>query len=42
MLYAIILGFLVWFGLRVVLTGFYTIDQNERALITNFGRVQRL
>lgn len=42
MLYAIILGFLVWFSLRVVLTGFYTIDQNERALITNFGRVQRV
>ena len=36
------LGFLAWFGLRYVLAGFYTIDQNERAVKTRFGRAVRL
>src|SRR5438046_2139085 len=35
-------GFLLWFFLRVVLTGIYTVDQNERAVITRFGRAERL
>lgn len=38
----ILLGFLAWFFLRYVLTGFYTVDQNERAVKTRFGRAVRL
>ncbi len=38
----ILLGFLGWFFLRYVLTGFYTVDQNERAVKTRFGRAVRL
>jgi regulator of protease activity HflC (stomatin/prohibitin superfamily) len=37
-----ILGFLLWFLLRIVLTGIYTVDQNERAVKTTFGRAERL
>ena len=36
------LGFLAWFVVRYGLLGFYTVDQNERAVITSFGRAQRL
>lgn len=39
---AFILGFLGWFFLRYVIFGFYTIDQNERAVKTRFGRAVRL
>lgn len=35
-------GFLAWFFLRYVLTGFFTVDQNERAVKTRFGRAARL
>ena len=35
-------GFLAWFFVRYGLGGFYTIGPNERALITTFGRAQRL
>jgi regulator of protease activity HflC (stomatin/prohibitin superfamily) len=35
-------GVLAWFFLRYVLWGFYIIDQNERAIVTSFGRAQRL
>ena len=35
-------GVLAWFFVRYVLTGFYIIDQNQRAVVTNFGRAQRL
>ena len=38
----IILGFIAWFVVRYILTSFYTIDQNERAVKTRFGRAQRL
>ncbi|MGD0578324.1 MAG: SPFH domain-containing protein [Bryobacteraceae bacterium] len=38
----VIIGFLVWFFLRVVLFGIYTVDQNERAVKTSFGRAERL
>src|SRR5438034_838027 len=37
-----ILGFFLWFVLRIVLTGIYTVDQNERAVKTIFGRADRL
>ena len=35
-------GLLVWFILRFVLMGIYTVDQNERAVKTSFGRADRL
>jgi regulator of protease activity HflC (stomatin/prohibitin superfamily) len=36
------LGFMAWFFLRYVISGFYTVDQNERAVKTRFGRANRL
>ncbi len=36
------IGFALWVLVRCVLTGFYTVDQNERAVKTVFGRAQRL
>lgn len=38
----IVLGFCAWFFLRYFVAGFYVIDQNERAVITSFGRAERL
>ncbi len=38
----LVLGFIAWFFLRYVLSGFYTVDQNERAVKTSFGRAVRL
>ena len=37
-----LLGFLLWFLVRVVLFGIYTVDQNQRAVKTRFGRAERL
>jgi regulator of protease activity HflC (stomatin/prohibitin superfamily) len=37
-----IIGGGMWFTLRYVLGGFFTVNQNERAVITDFGRAQRL
>lgn len=39
---SIIAGAGIWFFFRFVLTGFYTVDQNERAVKTSFGRAERL
>lgn len=36
------LGFIVWFFTRYGLFGFYTIGPNERAVLTTFGRAQRI
>lgn len=41
-LFGLFVGFLAWFALHVLLTGFYTVDQNERAVKTSFGRAQRI
>ena len=41
-LIGIAIGFGVWFFLRYVLGGFYTVDQNERAVKTVFGRAERV
>jgi regulator of protease activity HflC (stomatin/prohibitin superfamily) len=37
-----IAGFIAWFFLRYVLTSLYTVDQNERAVKTIFGRAERV
>ena len=40
-LFAIFIGVLVWFVLRCVISGFFTVDQNERAVVTTFGKAPR-
>ena len=42
MLTGVMLGFTAWFILRFVLTGWYTVGPNQRAVKTVFGRAQRL
>ncbi len=37
-----VFGFLAWFVLRYVVFGLFTVDQNERAVKTSFGRAQRV
>ncbi len=37
-----IFGFIGWFLVRYLVFGFYTVDQNERAVKTIFGRADRL
>jgi regulator of protease activity HflC (stomatin/prohibitin superfamily) len=41
-LIALPLGFVLWFLTRYGLFGFYTIGPNERAVLTTFGRAQRV
>lgn len=38
----ILIGFIAWFAVRYILTSFYTVDQNERAVKTSFGRAERV
>ncbi len=35
-------GFVAWFLLNYLVAGLYTVDQNERAVKTSFGRAQRI
>jgi regulator of protease activity HflC (stomatin/prohibitin superfamily) len=35
-------GFILWFLVRYLLAGLYTVDQNERAVKTIFGRAERI
>jgi regulator of protease activity HflC (stomatin/prohibitin superfamily) len=37
-----IFGFVCWFLVRYLVAGFYTVDQNERAVKTCFGRAERV
>jgi regulator of protease activity HflC (stomatin/prohibitin superfamily) len=37
-----IAGFIAWFLVRYLVAGLYTVQQNERAVKTSFGRAQRL
>jgi regulator of protease activity HflC (stomatin/prohibitin superfamily) len=37
-----IFGFVVWFLIRYLVAGIYTVDQNQRAVKTVFGRAERL
>jgi len=38
----VIFGFIAWFLTRYLLSGIYTVDQNERAVKTVFGRADRI
>ncbi len=38
---AIFFGLIVWFILRCLISGFYTVDQNQRAVVTTFGKAPR-
>ena len=38
----VLLGFVAWFIMRYIVTSFYVVNQNERAVKTRFGRAQRL
>jgi regulator of protease activity HflC (stomatin/prohibitin superfamily) len=42
MLIGFLCGLLVYFIFRCVISGFYTVDQNERAVIVSFGRAERI
>jgi Membrane protease subunits, stomatin/prohibitin homologs len=37
-----IVGFIAWFLVRYLVAGLYTVDQNERAVKTVFGRAERI
>jgi len=37
-----IFGFAAWFLVRYLVSGMYTVDQNERAVKTSFGRAERV
>jgi regulator of protease activity HflC (stomatin/prohibitin superfamily) len=41
-LIGIVIGLVAWFILRILLMGVYTVDQNERAVKTSFGRAVRV
>jgi regulator of protease activity HflC (stomatin/prohibitin superfamily) len=38
----VIWGLVAWFVVRIILQGFFTVDQNQRAIKTVFGRAQRI
>ena len=38
----IVLGIFLWFTVRYVFNGFFTVDQNERAVKTRFGKATRI
>jgi regulator of protease activity HflC (stomatin/prohibitin superfamily) len=37
-----VFGACLWFFIRIILTGFFTVNQNQRAVKTSFGRAQRI
>jgi regulator of protease activity HflC (stomatin/prohibitin superfamily) len=41
-LFGCLAGFVAWFVVRYILLSFYTVNQNERAVKTSFGRAERL
>lgn len=38
----VLVGFVAWFLVRYLVAGIYTVNQNERAVKTSFGRVERV
>ena len=38
----VVAGLFLYLGVRVVLAGFFTVEQNERAVLTSFGRAERV
>ena len=36
------IGFIAWFLVRYLVAGFYSVNQNERAVKTSFGRAERV
>lgn len=38
----IVVGFVGWFLVRYLMSGIFTVDQNERAVKTSFGRAERI
>ena len=40
--FGMVFGFVVWFLVRHLVAGLYTVNQNERAVKTSFGRADRL
>ena len=40
--FGIVVGFIAWFLVRYLVAGLYTVDQNERAVKTSFGRAERI
>ena len=41
-LVGVVIGLLAWFLVRCLLSGIYTVNQNERAVKTSFGRAERI
>ncbi|MEA3212509.1 MAG: hypothetical protein QOE70_5566 [Chthoniobacter sp.] len=41
-LFGFIFGFIAWFLVRYLVAGLYTVDQNQRAVKTSFGRAERI
>ena len=41
-LVGMLVGLIAWFVFRYILTSFYTVNQNERAIKTTFGRAERV
>src|SRR5580700_12275042 len=41
-LFGCVVGFIGWFLVRYLAAGFYTVNQNERAVKTSFGRAERV
>ncbi len=39
---SVLIGFLLYFVVRCIISGFYTVGQNERAVKTSFGRAARI
>ncbi len=40
--FGFVVGFVAWFLVRYLAAGFYTVNQNERAVKTSFGRAERV
>jgi regulator of protease activity HflC (stomatin/prohibitin superfamily) len=40
--FGILIGLIAWFVVRCLAAGVYTVNQNERAVKTNFGRAERI